>query len=75
MFIHFYLANMSTDKMEWYIGCYNDGNPNALDVKNPGGKTGRWTSTNTIQFCREICVNLNYTYLGTQVFLDVCLFI
>ena len=61
--------------MEWYIGCFNDTNPNALEAKNPDGKTGSGTSTNTIQFCRNICAKFNYTYLGTQVSLGVCLFI
>lgn len=75
MFINLYLANISIDKTEWYIGCYNDDNPNALDVKNPGMKTGSRTTTNTIPFCREICANFNYTYLGTQVSLGVCPFI
>lgn len=62
---------MLPEKMKWYIGCYNDKNSNTMDVKNPGGKTGYGTNNNTIQFCREICANFSYTYLGTQVSLRV----
>ena len=74
MFIHFYVAFMSPNTTEWYIGCYNDRAADAMDVSNPGGKTGHGTLTNTIQFCRTICANFSYTYSGTQVSLDVCLF-
>lgn len=74
MFVQFYLANMSPVNLEWYIGCYTDAKESAMDKKNPGGETGAGKGTNTIQFCRQICANFNYTYLGTQVSLRVCLF-
>lgn len=52
-----------------YIGCYGDGpTDKAFDVEDPGGKAGQNNgSTNSNEFCVEICSINEYTYAGMQV--------